>query len=78
MNQTNYLFKIMKVKKMSFYAQVAQRLNEKGVLPFSAREWNVPLVQRVIYGKSKDKEAINAIQEVAKEFASKGIQIPKL
>lgn len=68
----------MKVKKMSFYAQVAQRLNEKGVLPFSAREWNVPLVQRVIYGKSKDKEAINAIQEVAKEFASKGIQIPKL
>lgn len=78
MNQTNYLFKIMKVKKMSFYAQVAQRLNEKGVLPFSAREWNVPLVQRVIYGKSKDKEAIDAIQEVEKEFASKGIQIPKL
>ncbi|MEK0423061.1 MAG: hypothetical protein RLZ95_971 [Bacteroidota bacterium] len=63
---------------MSFYAQVAQRLNEKGVLPFSAREWNVPLVQRVIYGKSKDQEAINAINEVAKEFASSGIQIPKL
>jgi hypothetical protein len=68
----------MRVKKMSFYAQVAQRLNEKGVLPFSAREWNVPLVQRVIYGKSKDQEAINAINEVAKEFASSGIQIPKL
>jgi len=68
----------MKVRKMSFYAQVAQRLNERGILPFSAREWNVPLVQRVIYGKSKDLDAIKAIQEVAKEFAEAGIQIPQL
>lgn len=68
----------MRLKKMSFYAQVAERLNEKGVLPFSAREWNVPLVQRVIYGKSKDIEAIKAIQEVAKEFAEKGYEIPRL
>jgi transposase len=68
----------MKVRKMSFYAQVANRLNEKGVLPFSAREWNVPLVQRVIYGKSKDNEAIKAIQEIAKEFANDGIEIPRL
>ena len=68
----------MKVRKMSFYAQVAQRLNERGILPFSAREWNVPLVQRVIYGKSKDIDAIKAIQEVAKEFAEAGIQIPQL
>ena len=66
------------MRKMSFYAQVANRLNEKGVLPFSAREWNVPLVQRVIYGKSKDQDAIKAIHEVAKEFAQQGIQIPKL
>lgn len=68
----------MRARKMSYYAQVANRLNEKGVLPFSAREWNVPLVQRVIYGKSKDIQAIQAIQEVAREFAEQGIEIPRL
>lgn len=63
---------------MSFYAEVANRLNEKGVLPFSAREWNVPLIQRVIYGKSKDQKAIDEIKAVAQEYASKGFEIPKL
>lgn len=63
---------------MSFYAEVAKRLNEKGVLPFSAREWNVPLIQRVIYGKSNDQKAQNEIQALAKEYRERGYEIPKL
>lgn len=54
----------MRIRKMSLYAQVAENLNTKGILPFSAREWNVPLVQSVAYGKVDYPEVMEEIKNV--------------
>jgi len=41
----------MKIRKMIAYQEVANRLNAKGILPFSARSWSAGLVQQTVYGK---------------------------
>lgn len=58
----------MKIRKMSVYAQVADNLNRKGILPFSAREWNVPLVQSVAYGKINYPVVMEEINNVSIQF----------
>lgn len=58
----------MKIRKMSVYAQVAENLNRKGILPFSAREWNVPLVQSVAYGKINYPVVMEEINNVSIQF----------
>lgn len=58
----------MKIRKMSVYAQVAENLNKKGILPFSAREWNVPLVQSVAYGKVNYPVVMEEINNVSIQF----------
>lgn len=58
----------MKIRKMSVYAQVAENLNRKGILPFSAREWNVPLVQSVAYGKVNYPVVMEEINNVSIQF----------
>lgn len=63
---------------MKYYAIIAERLNERGILPFSAREWNIPLIQRIIYGKSKDQDAIDAVAKIEAELESEGITTKKL
>lgn len=58
----------MKIRKMSVYAQVAENLNNKGILPFSARSWNVPLVQSVVYGKVKYPEVMEEIRLILESY----------
>lgn len=57
----------MKIRKLDLYKEVADRLNRKGIKPFSAREFNMPLVQQVVYGKIKNKDVTNEIKEVMLE-----------
>jgi len=40
---------MIKIKKNIIHQAVADSLNKKGILPFSAREWNVQNVQQVVY-----------------------------
>jgi hypothetical protein len=65
----------MKIRKMSLYAQVAENLNNKGILPFSARSWNTPLVQSVAYGKIKYPEVMEEIIKVKTEMHNEAINI---
>lgn len=65
----------MKIRKMSLYAQVAENLNNKGILPFSARSWNTPLVQSVAYGKIKYPEVMEEIIKVKTEMHNESINI---
>lgn len=60
---------------MSVYAQVAENLNSKGILPFSARSWNTPLVQSVAYGKIKYPEVMEEIIKVKTEMHNEAINI---
>ena len=60
---------------MSLYAQVAENLNNKGILPFSARSWNTPLVQSVAYGKVKYPEVMEEIIKVKTEMHNEAINI---
>ncbi len=60
---------------MSLYAQVAENLNNKGILPFSARSWNTPLVQSVAYGKIKYPEVMEEIIKVKTEMHNEAINI---
>jgi hypothetical protein len=57
----------MKIRKLDLYKEVADRLNRKGIKPFSAREFNMPLVQQVVYGKIKNEDVTNEIKEVMLE-----------
>jgi hypothetical protein len=41
---------------------VAERLNRKGIKPFSAREFSMPLVQQVVYGKIKNEDVMEEIK----------------
>ena len=52
---------------MELYAEVAYNLNKKGILPFAAREYNTPLIQRVVYGRVKDKDVMNELKIVMTE-----------
>ena len=58
----------MKVKKMNVYQQCADRLNAKGIKPFSARQWSLPLVQQTVYGKVKYPEVMEEIKLIMKEY----------
>ena len=60
---------------MSLYAQVAENLNNKGILPFSARSWNTPLVHSVAYGKVKYPEVMEEIIKVKTEMHNEAINI---
>jgi hypothetical protein len=52
----------MRIKKMSIYKEVAERLNAKGILPFSAREWSTGLVQQTVYGKLNYPEVMEELK----------------
>lgn len=57
----------MKIRKMDMYKEVAERLNRKGVKPFSAREFSMPLIQQVVYGKVKNEDVMSEIKELMLE-----------
>jgi hypothetical protein len=65
----------MKIKKMSLYAQVAENLNSKGILPFSARSWNTPLVQSVAYGKINYPEVMEEIKNVLNAMQNERVNV---
>jgi hypothetical protein len=48
---------MIKIKKSNIHQAVADSLNKKGVLPFSAREWNVLNVQQVVYWNTRNRES---------------------
>ncbi len=52
----------MKIRKLDLYKEVAERLNRKGIKPFSAREFSMPLVQQVVYGKIKNDDVMEEIK----------------
>jgi hypothetical protein len=54
----------MKIKKLNLYQEVADNLNARGVMPFSARQWSMPLVQSVVYGKIKNEEVMHEVKKV--------------
>lgn len=60
--------KIMRIKKMNVYAQCAERLNAKGIKPFSAREWTTAIVQQTVYGKVKYPEVLEEIKMIYNEY----------
>ena len=57
----------MKIRKLDLYKEVADRLNRKGIKPFSAREFSMPLVQQVVYGKIKNDDVMDEIKELMLE-----------
>jgi hypothetical protein len=58
---------MQRIKKMSVYQLCADRLNAKGIKPFSAREWTLPIVQQTVYGKVKYPEVLEEIKLIMKE-----------
>ncbi len=62
-----------RIKKMDIYKEVAERLNAKGKLPFSAREWNTGLVQQTVYGKLKYPEVMEELKLIMQEYETASI-----
>jgi hypothetical protein len=62
----------MKIKWMEVYKEAADRLNERGVKPFSARQFSLPLVQQVMYGKVKNEDVVEEVRKVKLEWESNG------
>lgn len=56
-----------RIKKMNVYQQCAERLNAKGIKPFSAREWSTAIVQQTVYGKVKYPEVMDEIKSIYHE-----------
>lgn len=56
-----------RIKKMSIYQQCAERLNAKGIKPFSAREWTTAIVQQTVYGKVNYPEVLEEIKSIYNE-----------
>jgi hypothetical protein len=56
-----------RIKKMNIYKQVADNLNAKGILPFSAREWSTGLVQQTVYGKLNSTEVMEEFKLIMQE-----------
>lgn len=52
---------------MSLYQQCAERLNAKGIKPFSAREWTTAIVQQTVYGKVNYPEVLEEIKSIYNE-----------
>jgi len=59
---------MQRIKKMNLYQLCADRLNAKGVKPFSAREWTIPIVQQTVYGKVKYPEVMEEIKLIMEEY----------
>lgn len=59
---------MQRIKKMSVYQLCADRLNAKGIKPFSAREWTLPIVQQTVYGKVKYPEVLEEIKLIMEEY----------
>jgi hypothetical protein len=57
-----------KVGKLEMYRLVAERLNAKGILPFSARQWSQALVQQTVYGKVNYPEVKEELKQLMKEY----------
>ena len=57
---------------MEVYKEAADRLNERGVKPFSARQFSLPLVQQVMYGKVKNEDVVEEVRKVKLEWESNG------
>ena len=57
-----------KIGKLESYRLVAERLNAKGVLPFSARQWSQALVQQTVYGKVNYPKVMEELKQLIKEF----------
>jgi hypothetical protein len=57
----------MKIRKMEVYKEAAERLNAKGVKPFSAREFSMPLVQQVMYGKIVNEDVTEEVKQIMLE-----------
>ena len=62
-----------RIKKMDIYKEVAERLNAKGKLPFSAREWNTGLVQQTVYGKLKYPEVMEELKLIMQDYEQSNI-----
>jgi hypothetical protein len=62
----------MKIKWMEVYKEAADRLNARGVKPFSARQFSLPLVQQVMYGKVKNEDVVQEVRKVKLEWESNG------
>jgi hypothetical protein len=56
-----------RIKKMNVYQQCAERLNAKGIKPFSAREWTTAIVQQTVYGKVNYPEVLEEIKSIYNE-----------
>lgn len=50
----------MKVRMEQVYAEVAKNLNERGVMPFSAREWTVGNIKRIAYNEKLNEPVVRA------------------
>ena len=59
---------MIKIKKNIIHQAVADSLNKKGILPFSAREWNVLNVQQVVYWNTRNNGGYVKYPEVMNEF----------
>lgn len=57
-----------RIKKMNIYKQVADNLNAKGILPFSAREWSTGLIQQTVYGKLNYPEVMEEFKLIMQEY----------
>lgn len=57
-----------RIKKMDIYKQVAQNLNAKGILPFSAREWSTGLIQQTVYGKLNYPEVMEEFKLIMQNY----------
>jgi hypothetical protein len=60
-----------KIGKLESYRLVAERLNAKGILPFSARQWSQALVQQTVYGKVNYPEVMQELKELIIELNTK-------
>jgi hypothetical protein len=52
---------------MEVYKEAAERLNAKGIKPFSAREFSMPLVQQVMYGKIINEDVTEEVKQIMLE-----------
>jgi hypothetical protein len=57
----------MRLQKLVAYKVVADRLNDMGIVPYSARQWSQAMVQSIVYGKVKNEEAIKLVQNTLRE-----------
>lgn len=60
-----------RMQKLVAYKIVADKLNEMGIVPYSARQWSQAMIQSVVYGKVKNQDiktlVDNVYQQVLKE-----------